>query len=60
MRRPFTPREQAAVKSGTGRSAEVLSFGSNPAIDWSRIAQSATERPNEPGWSREDANATTP
>ena len=41
IRRPLTPRAQAAAKSGTGRSALVESFGSCPAIEPSRIAQSS-------------------
>ena len=48
MRRPFTPRRQAAAKSGTGRSALVLSFGSSPAMEPSRMAQSSTVRANGP------------
>ncbi len=60
MRRPRTPRAQAARKSGTGRSALVLSLGSNPAMEPSRIAQSSTVRATGPAWSSEEANATTP
>ena len=60
IRRPRTPRRQAAAKSGTGRSAEVESFGSCPAIERSRIAQSRTLRAMGPAWSREDAKATMP
>ncbi len=60
IRRPFTPRAQAAAKSGTGRSALVLSFGSWPAMLRSRIAQSSTVRATGPAWSSEEAKATTP
>ena len=60
MRRPFTERPQAAAKSGTGTSALVLSFGSKPAMERSRIAQSSTVRATGPAWSREEAKATTP
>jgi hypothetical protein len=57
---PFTPRAQAAAKSGTGISTLVLSFGSKPDMDRSRIAQSSTVRATGPAWSSEEAKATTP
>ena len=60
MRSPFTPRAHAAAKSGTGMSALVLSFGSKPDMDFSRIAQSSTVRATGPAWSRLLAKATTP
>ncbi len=60
MRRPRTPRRQAAAKSGTGRSAEVLSRGSKPAMLPSSTAQSSTVRATGPAWSKDDANATMP
>ena len=60
MRRPFTPRAQAAAKSGTAMSALVESLGSKPAIEPSRMAQSSTVRASGPGWSSEEAKATTP
>ena len=60
MRRPFTERAQAAAKSGTGTSALVESFGSKPAMERSRIAQSSTVRATGPAWSSEEAKATTP
>jgi hypothetical protein len=40
--------------------ADVLSFGSKPAIEPSRMAQSSTVRATGPAWSSEEANATTP
>ena len=60
MVRPFTPRETAASKSGTGRSAQVVSRGSGPAIEPSSTAQSRTVRAIGPAWSREEAKATIP
>ena len=60
MVRPFTPRETAASKSGTGRSAQVVSRASAPAIEPSRIAQSRTVRAIGPAWSRDEAKATVP
>ena len=60
IRKPFSPRRAAAAKSGTATSADVLSFGSNPAMLPSRTAQSSTVRANGPGWSSEEAKATTP
>ena len=60
IRSPFTPRAQAAAKSGTGRSTEVESLGSNPAMEPSSRAQSSTVRATGPAWSSEEAKATTP
>ena len=60
MRRPRTPRRQAAAKSGTAMSAEVLSLGSKPAMLPRRTAQSSTVRAMGPAWSSEEAKATTP
>src|ERR1700734_1574341 len=39
---------------------QVVSFGSWPAIERSRMAQSRTVRANGPAWSSEDAKATIP
>src|SRR5688572_30789093 len=39
---------------------DVASSGSWPAAAASRRAASVTSRPNGPGWSRDDANATSP
>ena len=41
-------------------SAEVVSFGSTEAIDFSRIAASRTLRAIGPAWSSEEAKATMP
>ena len=60
MRRPFTDLPTAASKSGTAKSAQVVSLASGPAIERSRIAASRTVRANGPAWSSEDANATMP
>ena len=60
IRSPFTPRRQAAAKSGTARSALVESLGSCPAIEPSMMAQSSTVRATGPAWSSEEANATIP
>jgi hypothetical protein len=49
-----------ASKSGTGRSAEVESFGSCPAIACSMIAQSRTDLVIGPAWSSDEAKATIP
>src|SRR5690606_23765245 len=59
----FLPRKSALSEpahSGTGRSRLVESFGSNPAIASSMIAQSSTERAIGPAWSSDEAKATTP
>jgi hypothetical protein len=45
---------------GTGRSSEVESFGSNPLITSSMMAQSRTVRAIGPAWSSELAKATMP
>ena len=50
----------AASKSGTGRAAEVESFGSWPAIAWSMIAASRTVLAIGPAWSSDEAKATMP
>ena len=60
IRRPLDIAGRAAAKSGTGRSAEVLSFGSWPAIACSIMAQSSTVRAIGPAWSSELAKATMP
>ena len=49
-----------ASKSGTGRSAEVLSAGSCPAMVPSMIAASRTVRVIGPAWSSDEAKATIP
>ena len=59
-RSPRTLLPTACSKSGTGRSAEVESRGSNPAMARSMIAASRTVRVITPAWSSEEANATMP
>ena len=60
MRLPRMSPLSAASKSGTGRSAEVESFGSCPAIARSMIAASRTVFVIGPAWSSEEAKATIP
>jgi hypothetical protein len=60
IRKPRMSPVSAASKSGTGRSAEVESFGSWPAMEPSMMAASRTSRASGPAWSSEEENATTP
>ena len=55
MRLPRMSPVSAASKSGTGRSAQVLSWGSADAIAPSMIAASRTVRVIGPAWSRLEA-----
>ena len=48
-RLPLRSLDRSASHCGTGRSSEVESFGSNPAIASSRIAQSRTVLRHRPG-----------
>src|SRR5687768_10436391 len=59
-RLPLRSLDNPASHRGTGRSSEVESFGSKPAIASSRIAQSRTVRAIGPAWSSELAKATIP
>ena len=59
-RLPLRSLDKFASHCGTGRSSEVESFGSNPAIASSRIAQSRTVFAIGPAWSSELAKATMP
>ncbi len=59
-RMPLIPSPSAARKSGSARSDDVESLGSCPAIAESMIAASSTVRASGPGWSSEEAKATTP
>src|SRR3569833_1532398 len=60
MRLPLRLASSSCVHAGTARSSEVESFGSNPAIASSMIAQSLTSRAIGPAWSSDEENATTP
>ncbi len=60
MRLPRMSPPSAATKSGTGRSAEVESFASCPAMADSRMAASVTVRAIGPAWSSDEAKATIP
>ena len=61
IRIPLTSASRAAATTGgTGASTEVESHGSCPDMAWCSSAVSSTVRPNGPGVSSEDANATTP
>ena len=57
---PLMSPVSAASKSGTAMSTLVESFGSKPAMEPSRMAASRTVRVIGPGWSRDEAKATTP
>src|SRR5690348_16898190 len=59
-RLPLRSLDKFFSHSGTGRSSDVESLGSKPAIASSRIAQSRTFFPIGPAWSSELANATIP
>jgi hypothetical protein len=57
---PFTSFTSDLVKSGTGMSADVESFGSCPAMMFIMIAVSVTSLVRGPIWSSDEANATSP
>src|SRR5688572_3630304 len=59
-RLPLRSLDNPASHLGTGRSSDVESFGSNPAIASSMIAQSRTVLAIGPAWSSELANDTMP
>src|SRR5437763_15702543 len=59
-RLPLRLLDRFASHCGTGRSSEVESLGSNPAIASSRIALSRTLRAIGPAWSSELAKDTIP
>ena len=61
IRSPATsPCRAASTTGGTGASIDVESIGSCPDMASCSRAASSTVRPNGPGVSRDDANATTP
>src|SRR4051812_25921690 len=59
-RLPLRSLDKFASHLGTGRSSEVESLASNPAIASSRMAQSRTLFAIDPAWSSELAKATIP
>src|SRR5215207_9098661 len=59
-RLPLRSLDNPASQLGSGRSSEVESFGSNPAMASSRMAQSRTDLAIGPAWSSELAKETMP
>ena len=57
---PLMSFDNAAVKSGSGTSAEVESIGSCPPMTFIKTAASSAVLVIGPIWSNEEANATSP